>query len=110
MNAKQVGLSLVLLDFLGLNAYVVYHYGYIGFFRMVLANAATTAVLVDLVIALSLITVWMWRDARERGVSVLPYALLTLLLGSAGPLAYLVRLLGSEERRARSLAPREAKA
>jgi hypothetical protein len=40
----------------------------------------------DLVIALSLVTVWMWGDARRRGRSAIPYVLMTLALGSAGPL------------------------
>ena len=61
MNGKQIGLSVLLVDFLGLNAYVVYQYGYLGFFEMMLANAATVAIAVDLIIALSLILSWMWR-------------------------------------------------
>jgi hypothetical protein len=109
MNAKQIGITVALVDFLALNAYVVYHYGYIGFFEMMMANAATVAVFVDLVIALTLITVWMWRDAKQRGVSPIPYTLLTLALGSAGPLAYLIRRAGGEESEAieigRGLAP-----
>jgi hypothetical protein len=53
------------------------------------------AVLVDLTIALSLVTVWMVRDARQRGQSVAPFVVLTLLLGSVGPLLYLIRRAGS---------------
>ena len=94
MNWKQIGLSVVLADFAALNAYVVYHYGYVGFFQLVLANAATTAALVDLVIALSLVSVWMWQDARDRGWSALPYLVVTLFLGSIGPLLYLIRREG----------------
>ena len=30
-------------------------------------------------------------DARDRGVSPLPYLVLTALFGSVGPLAYLIR-------------------
>ena len=41
-------------------------------------------------IALSLIIAWMWQDARERGVSAMPYVLLTLGFGSVGPLLYLL--------------------
>ena len=98
MNAKQIGLSVLLADFLALTAYVVYEYGYVGFFELATANLATTLALVDLVIALSLVVVWMVRDARARGVSAVPYVVLTLAFGSAGPLAYLIRHVVSERR------------
>jgi hypothetical protein len=99
MNAKQIGLALVLADFTALTGWAVYQHGYIGFFELMTANAATITAFVDLVIALSLITVWMWRDARAQGISPIPYALLTLALGSVGPLAYLIRrFAGAGER------------
>ena len=96
MNAKQIGLSVLLADFLALNAYAAYQYGYVGVFEMMTANAATIAGFVDLVIALSLIIAWMVRDARARGVSPVPYVLLTLALGSVGPLVYLIRRLATD--------------
>lgn len=96
MNAKQIGLSVLLADFLALTAYAVYQYGYIAFFEFAAANAATLQVFIDLVIALSLIIAWMVRDARARGVSAVPYVVLTLALGSVGPLVYLIRRLASE--------------
>jgi hypothetical protein len=45
----------------------------------------------DLVTALLLGIVWMWRDARAKRVAPLPYALLTLATGSLGLLWYLIR-------------------
>ena len=96
MNAKQIGLSVLLANFLALTAYAVYQYGYVGFFDLMTANLATATAFADLLIALSLIVVWMVRDARARGVSPVPYVLLTLALGSAGPLAYLIRRLANE--------------
>lgn len=91
MNARQIGLSVVLADFVALTAYVIYQYGYVGFFAMATANAVSVQLLVDLVIALSLFSIWMLRDAREHGISPLPYLLLVLTLGSIGALAYLIR-------------------
>jgi hypothetical protein len=87
---KRIGLGIVLADFAALNVYVVAKYGYAGFFELALANGATITLLVDLVISLSLVMAWMWRDARDRGRAFLPYAILTLLFGSIGPLAYLI--------------------
>ena len=46
MNVKQLGLEAVLIGFLGLNAYVIYQYGYIGFLEQALTNTATVAVFV----------------------------------------------------------------
>jgi hypothetical protein len=51
-------------------------------------------------IALTMVLVWMWRDARARGVSPLPYVLITLALGSVGPLLYLIRTASSAPARA----------
>jgi hypothetical protein len=89
-TATRIGIGLVLLAFADLNAYVVWQHGYMGFWQAVTANSATLAAMVDLTIALTLVTVWMWRDARRRGVSLLPYLALTATLGSVGPLLYLV--------------------
>ena len=44
----------------------------------------------DLTISLALIVLWMWSDAAERGLPFWPYAVVTLALGSLGPLAYLI--------------------
>ena len=91
MSTKtRIGLAVVLLAFAELNAYVVWQYGYMGFLQLVTANSATIAAVVDLTIALSLVGVWLWRDAKRRGVSPLPYLALTATLGSIGPLLYLV--------------------
>jgi len=104
MNAKQLGLSVVLLDFAGLTAYATYQYGVVGIVEAVTANAVTVTALADLVIALSLVLVWMWQDARERGTSLVPYVVLTLFFGSVGPLLYLIRRESGLSRRPAPLA------
>ncbi len=91
MSWQKIVLALVLADFVGLTGYALYVSGYAGFFELLLANWATTTAFVDLLIALSLIAVWMWRDASKRGMSALPYLALTATLGSVGPLIYLIR-------------------
>lgn len=98
MNGKQIGLGILLADFLALTGYVLWSYGLVGFFEQELANTATFLGLTDLTIALSMIAFWMWRDAKRRGISAMPYLVLTAVLGSAGPLLYLIRTVGSEAR------------
>lgn len=91
MNTRQWGLTILLVGFLGFTGYTLYVHGLRGFFELATANTATLLLGTDLMIALSLVVVWMWRDARDRGISPLPYIALTLATGSAGPLFYLIR-------------------
>jgi uncharacterized protein DUF2834 len=96
MNGKQIALGIVLADFVALTGYAVWVHGYVGIFQVLFANAAGILASTDLTIALSMIAVWMWRDAESRGISAMPYLVVTLFLGSVGTLAYLIRVLGSE--------------
>lgn len=98
MNTKQLGLEVVLIGFVAFTMYAVYQHGYIGIFEQGLANAATLQVFLDLTVALGLVLLWMWQDARKQGISPLPYVALTLTLGSVGPLLYLIRRFGKEPR------------
>jgi len=91
MNVKRILLFVVLSDFLVLTGWGVYELGYVGFFQELLSSTAGIVAAVDLVIALSLVLVWMVRDARAHGISPAPYVVLTLALGSVGPLLYLLR-------------------
>ena len=65
--------------------------GLLHFFKVGQTDIAVLQGFVDLVVALSILVVWMVQDARSRGVAFAPYILLTLLLGSFGPLTYLIR-------------------
>ncbi len=94
MDWKRIGLFFVLADFSALTTYATMEHGVAGVIALALANSVTITLTVDLLIALSLVTVWMWQDARRRGVTPLPYLLLTFTLGSIGPLLYLVRRAG----------------
>jgi uncharacterized membrane protein len=88
-NARILAAA-VLAAFGGLTGYALATDGYDGF-RTVLSTLTGWMLLADLTIALALVLAWVWQDARVRGVSVLPYAVLTATLGSIGPLLYLVR-------------------
>ena len=89
-------LSLVLLiPFLALTGYAVMQVGYFGIFDYHRHSPAGWQVFIDLVIALILVLVWMVRDAKRKGRNVWPYVVLTLTVGSIGPLVYL--LLGPSD-------------
>jgi len=94
MNGKQLGLEAVLVAFGGLEAWAVYQVGFAGVFAQALGSTGAVIAFVDLSIALGLVMLWMWQDSRERGLGFVPYAILTLTLGSVGPLCYLIRREG----------------
>ncbi len=91
MSGKMIGLAVALAGFLTLCGVAIAQHGYTGFFELATANWATRTLFADLVVALALVVAWMVRDARERGIRLAPYLIVTLLLGSAGPLLYLIR-------------------
>lgn len=91
MNTKQLGLEAVLAGFVLLTIYAVYQHGYLAFADAFFGNAIGLQVFFDLVIALAIFAVWMWRDAEARGLSPWPYLAMILCLGSIGALAYLIR-------------------
>lgn len=90
MRFERLVLGVVLAGFLAQTARVLTGVGFLGFFESVGLNEATQLMFLDLVITLGLITVWMHRDARAAGRRFWPFAIVTMLLGSAGPLAYLL--------------------
>jgi uncharacterized membrane protein YfcA len=80
----------VLAVFGVLSAYVLWQVGYLGLLVNNLNHPAGQQLFADLVIALTLVLVWMWFDARKTGRTFWPWAIATLLLGSFGPLVYLL--------------------
>lgn len=89
MKWQRIVPTLVLAVFAVDTVLVVAEHGYLGFYEKALANTATQLMGFDLVIALTLCFCWMAADARKLQRSVWPFALLTLIFGAAGPLAYL---------------------
>lgn len=79
----------ILLPFALYSTYAVYQIGYIQIFESHF-HTAGFQVLADLAIACTLAMVWMWRDAAASGRNVWPFLVLTLTLGSIGPLLYLL--------------------
>jgi hypothetical protein len=95
-TGRRIALGFVLASFSAMTGYAIHRYGFAGSLALCFANAATTTLFADACIALGLVAMWMWEDARARGRSWLPYALLTIGFGSIGPLLYLVTGRGGD--------------
>jgi hypothetical protein len=80
----------LLLPFLALTTHVIATVGFAGFYAEALRSPATVLMGMDLAISLGLVLAWMWNDARETRTPFLPYLLVTLAIGVAGPLLYLI--------------------
>ncbi len=91
MNAKVIGLVIVLLAFGAYTTQVVLEHGVAGAFAAAMQNSASVQVVLDLVISLILIAIWVYRDARSKNLLAPLYTILVLCLGSIGTLIYLIR-------------------
>lgn len=80
----------LLLPFAALTAAALWQHGYLGILLPHFRSLAAGQVLADLVIALLLVLVWLWRDARGSGRNPWPWVAATLIFGSFGPLLYLL--------------------
>jgi hypothetical protein len=98
MNAKTFLLVAVLLAFGALSTLALMEHGYWGILAFHFPSSAGWQVLTDLVIVCTLAMIWMVVDARRHGRVVWPFLLLTITLGSFGPLLYL--LVGELRQRA----------
>ncbi|MES1991661.1 MAG: DUF2834 domain-containing protein [Pseudomonadota bacterium] len=90
MSGRFFALIAIIAAFGTLSALALLETGYIGIFTMHMQSWAGLQVLADLVIVCLLAMIWMVHDARARGVTVWPFLVMTLALGSFGPLLYLV--------------------
>ncbi len=87
----QRSLIIVTLILFGsLTATALWQHGYWGIIAPHFQSFGAAQVLTDLVIALILTMVWMWQDANATGRNPWPWILVTLALGSFGPLVYLL--------------------
>ncbi|MEL7023568.1 MAG: DUF2834 domain-containing protein [Pseudomonadota bacterium] len=96
MSRKSLAIAM-LVPFLVLTAYAVWKVGYIGIFDYHRHSPAGWQVFTDLVIALVLVLSFMVPEARRKGRTVWPWVLMTLTLGSIGPLLFLATAKGAEE-------------
>ena len=83
-------LILTLLLFGALSAVALWQHGYWGIIAPHFQSFGGGQVLADLVIALTLVMVWMWHDAKAAGRNPWPWIVATLVVGSLSPLLYLL--------------------
>jgi hypothetical protein len=83
--------AVVLAVFGAFSIWVGVTQGYFGFVALAGREWWALQMLIDLVIALSFVVGWMAGDARKRGITIWPYVVATVVLGSIGVLAYCVR-------------------
>ena len=88
MQRSLLAITVVLFGML--SAAALWQHGYWGIIAPHFQSFAGGQVFADLVIALVLVMVWMWRDAKATGRNVWPWLIVTLAFGSFGPLIYLL--------------------
>ncbi len=81
---------ILLIPFTILTAVALWNDGVLGILTSITSSYGSLQIYVDLVIALILILAWMWRDAKATGRNIWPWIITTLLIGSFGPLIYLL--------------------
>ena len=74
----------------GITAGAIWMEGLAGIFAAVVQSYGSMQIFADLVIALTLVLVWMWRDAKNNGRNIWPWIVITLVAGSFGPLLYFI--------------------
>ena len=100
MSGRLLVLIGVVAAFSVLSALALMDVGYLGIIEPHFQSWGGGQVFADLVILAVLAVIWMVKDARERGLSVWPFVVITIVAGSFGPLLYLiVRELRSTARR-----------
>jgi len=90
LKVRKAIAIVLLVPFSILSAYAVYKVGYIGIFDYHRHSTAGWQVFVDLVIACVLCLLWLIPEAKRAGRNPVPFVVITLFLGSFGPLLYIV--------------------
>jgi hypothetical protein len=83
-------LVIVLILFGALSAVALWQHGFWGIVAPHFQSFGAGQVFADLVIALTLVMVWMWHDAKANGRNAWPWIVATLVVGSFSPLVYLL--------------------
>lgn len=87
---KKTLLILALVVHGGVTAGAIWNEGLAGIFGAIAHSYGSMQIFSDLVISLTLVMAWMWRDAKSSGRNIWPWIIATLAVGSFGPLLYLI--------------------
>jgi hypothetical protein len=96
MNGKQMIVGIVWLGFAALTVIMFIRDGS-AVFSMPFDSMTNMVATIDLLIELALVSTWIYFDARRRGTSAIPFIVMTVFLGSLGPLTYLFFRFGDEQ-------------
>lgn len=91
LSSKTQKLALLVFGlFFFWTIYLCQGYNYVTFFKPLFAVGPGVQVLTDLTIAMSLILIWIYHDCQKAGRRFWVYFVITLFLGSFGPLLYFI--------------------
>ena len=86
----RVALWIITVAFGAFSLWVMAQVGYLGIWQGGFASLGSSQVTLDLIVSSILLVGFVVRDARARGRVWWPFALLTLVAGAFGTLAYLL--------------------
>jgi hypothetical protein len=91
MSIAKIGLTLVLVDFVALSLWAVVTGGGLGALVALLSESPWALQIgCDLVLALAMVSFFVWKDARARDRNPIPWVVATVITGSIAPLFYFV--------------------
>jgi hypothetical protein len=91
MKRTALAAAAILVPFTVFSLWVVAGFGYTGFLALAAREPWALQMLLDLVIACSFATGWMFGDASKRGLPrPWPFLVTTIFLGSVGLLSYAI--------------------
>lgn len=90
MTGRMLLLLVVTVGFGALSAVALLDVGYMGILKPHFQSWGGLQVFIDLVILALLACGWMVGDGRKHGINPWPFVGITLVLGSFGPLGYLM--------------------
>lgn len=69
---------------------ITIEHGYFGFLEVAMREPWAMQMLIDVALAIGCFTMFAIPDAKKHGLTVWPYVIVSIFLGSIGALAYLV--------------------